>query len=209
MIASKVAPYMRHRPKPRNVPDYLIYEIMDGQPIYYKGFRDVLSGKKQAEEIMGSSKLQSYIVTYLTAVLVNFLDEELFTVLGHEAGIHLDKSNNLAGDILVFDTETLPGSDIDEHYADVPAKIAIEVDVTADTSDIGGVDTYVYKKVRKLLDFGVERVIWINTATKTILIADDNLASWIVQDWNKDIEILEGLTINIPAFLLKKKIVVK
>jgi hypothetical protein len=103
----------------------------------------------------------------------------------------------------------LPGSDIDEHYADVPAKIAIEVDVTADTSDIGGVDTYVYKKVRKLLDFGVERVIWINTATKTILIADDNLESWIVQDWNKDIEILEGLTINIPAFLLKKKIVVK
>jgi hypothetical protein len=60
-----------------------------------------------------------------------------------------------------------------------------------------------------LLDFDVERVIWINTATKTILIADDNLESWIVQDWNKDIEILEGLTINIPAFLLKKKIVVK
>ncbi len=209
MIASKIAPFMRHRPKPRNVPDYLIYEIMDGKPIYYKGFRDVLSGKKQVEEIMGSSKLQSYIVTYLTAMLVNFLDEELFTVLGHEAGIHLDKSNNLAGDVLVFDTETLPGSDIDEHYADVPAKIAIEVDVTADTSDIGGVDTYVYKKVRKLLDFGVERVIWINTATKTILIADDNLESWIVQDWNKDIEILEGLTINIPAFLLKKKIVVK
>ena len=29
------------------------------------------------------------------------------------------------------------------------------------------------------------------------------------QDWNKDIEILEGLTVNIPAFLLKKKIVVK
>jgi Uma2 family endonuclease len=209
MIASKVAPYMRHRPKPRNVPDYLIYEIMDGKPIYYKGFRDVLSGKKQAEEIMGSSKLQSYIVTYITIVLGKFLNEELFTILAHEAGIHLDKSDNLAGDILIFDNDKLPGEDIDIHYADVPAKIAIEVDVTADTSDIGGVDTYVYKKVRKLLDFGVERVIWINTATKTILIADDNLESWIVQDWNKDIEILEGLTINIPAFLLKKKIVVK
>lgn len=209
MIASKVAPYIRHRPKPRNVPDYLIYEIMDGKPIYYRGFREVLSGKKQAEEIMGSSKLQSYIVTYITIVLGKFLNEELFTILAHEAGIHLDKSDNLAGDILIFDNDKLPGENIDEHYADVPAKIAIEVDVTADTSDIGGVDTYVYRKVRKLLDFGVERVIWINTASKTILIADDNLESWIVQDWNKDIEILEGLTINIPAFLLKKKIVVK
>ena len=71
MIASKVAPYIRHRPKPRNVPDYLIYEIMDGKPIYYRGFREVLSGKKQAEEIMGSSLLQSYIVTYLTSKIIN------------------------------------------------------------------------------------------------------------------------------------------
>ena len=34
-------------PKPRKrVPDALIYEIMDGVPIYRKGYRDVLSGKK-------------------------------------------------------------------------------------------------------------------------------------------------------------------
>jgi Uma2 family endonuclease len=146
---------------------------MDGQAIYHKGFKDNLEGK-------GINFLKSRIVTCLTLKIHDFLDEEYFTVLAHSVGIHLDKSNNLAGDVLVFDTETLPGSDIDEHYADVPAKIAIEVDVTADTSDIGRVDTYVYRKVRKLLDFGVERVIWINTATKTILIADDNLESWIV-----------------------------
>jgi Uma2 family endonuclease len=209
MIASKIAPHVRHRPKPRNVPDYLIYEIMDGKPIYYKGFRDVLSGRKQVEEIMGSSKLQSYIVTYLTVKFVNFLDEDLFTVLGHEAGIHLDKSNNLAGDILIFENDILKAEDIDVHYADVPPKIAIEVDVMADTDDIGGVDGYIYKKVRKLLDFGIEKVIWINTFTKTILIADSNKEAWLVENWQKDVEIMEGLTINIPAMLAKKKIVVK
>jgi UDP-2,3-diacylglucosamine pyrophosphatase LpxH len=209
MIASKVAPYMRHRPKPRNVPDYLIYEIMDGKPIYYRGFRDVLAGKKQAEEIMGSSLLQSYIVTYLTSKIINFLDEDLFTVLAHEAGIHLDKSNNLAGDILIFNNEILTPDKIDIYYSDVPAKIVIEVDITADTHEFGTIDSYMYKKTKKLHDFGVERVIWINTADRMILIADKTKDSWIVQDWNKDIEILEGLTINIPAFLSKKKIVVK
>ena len=41
-------------PKPRRkVPDALIYEIMDGKPIYRKGYREVLSGKKTIEEIMG------------------------------------------------------------------------------------------------------------------------------------------------------------
>ena len=209
MIASKIAPHARHRPKLRNVPDYLIYEIMDGNPIYYKGFREVISGKKQIEEIMGSSKLQSYIVSYLTAKFINFLDEDLFTVLAHEAGIHLDKSNNLAGDILIFDNDVLTGESIDEHYADVPPKIAIEVDVTADTTEVGGVDGYIYKKVRKMLDFGIEKVIWINTFTKTILIADRNKETWLVENWEKDVEIMEGLIVNIPAMLAKKKIVVK
>jgi hypothetical protein len=60
--------------------------------------------------------LKSRIVTCLTSEIHNFLNEDFFTVLAHGIGIHLDKSNNLAGDILVFDSETLPGSEIDEHY---------------------------------------------------------------------------------------------
>lgn len=40
-------------PKPqRKIPDKLIYEIMDGESIYCKGYRDVLLGKK-TDEIMG------------------------------------------------------------------------------------------------------------------------------------------------------------
>jgi hypothetical protein len=43
----------RSMPKPRRkIPDKLIYEIMDGEFIYCKGYRDVLSGKK-TDEIVG------------------------------------------------------------------------------------------------------------------------------------------------------------
>lgn len=57
MIATKTGMPVR-KPKIK-VPDCLIYEIMDGQPIHYKGYQDVLNGTKTAKEIMGSSSLQS------------------------------------------------------------------------------------------------------------------------------------------------------
>ncbi len=40
------------------IPDYLVYETIDGNPIYYKGFKDVLKKLKTPEEIMGCSSLQ-------------------------------------------------------------------------------------------------------------------------------------------------------
>jgi Uma2 family endonuclease len=208
MTASKIAPHIRNPSDGTDISDYLIYEILDGLPIFYNGYKDVLLNKKQADEIKYKSSQTTFILSNLFSLFLKLLDDDKYIVLCN-LGFYINEFNNLTGNIVIYGESEFKGMTIDEHYADVPPKIAIEVDVTADTSDIGGVDTYVYKKVRKLLDFGVERVIWINTATKTILIADDNLESWIVQDWNKDIEILEGLTINIPAFLLKKKIVVK
>lgn len=208
MTASKIALHNRNPLDGADISDYLIYEILDGLPIFYKGYKDVLLSKKQADEIKYKSSQTSFILSNLFSLFLKLLDDDKYIVLSN-LGFYINEFNNLTGNIVIYGESDFKGMIIDEQYADVPPKIAIEVDVTADTSDIGGVDTYVYKKVRKLLDFGVERVIWINTATKTILIADDNLESWIVQDWNKVIEILEGLTINIPAFLLKKKIVVK
>ena len=208
MIASKIAPFTRHNLTSQNTTDCLIYEIIDKKPVYFRGYKNVLSGEKGVGEITASNMLRSYILTSITAKIFNFLADDLFTILTH-TNLYLDKSNNLAGDILIFDNDILKSESIDEHYADVPPKIAIEVDVTADTTEFGGVDGYIYKKVRKMLDFGVEKVIWINTFTKTIFIADSNKEAWLVENWEKDVEVMEGLIINIPAMLAKKKIVVK
>ena len=35
----------------------LVYEMDDEKPVYYAGYRDVLNGIKEPEEIMGSSGL--------------------------------------------------------------------------------------------------------------------------------------------------------
>lgn len=184
------------------VPEYLIYEIMDGKPIHYKGYREVLAGTKTYADIMGSSTLQALIVTQLILTIGRQLNEELFTMLSSEADLHLDKRNNLAGDILIFDNATLPIDAIDEFYAQVPPRVVIEVDIAADPTDVD-TDGYIFQKTQKLLNFGVEKVIWVTTQAKKVTVATQD-ADWQIKDWHKDIDVLDGVSFNIGAYLTKK-----
>ena len=34
----------------QNIPEVLIYEMIDGQPIYYRGYNEYLKGTKQLSE---------------------------------------------------------------------------------------------------------------------------------------------------------------
>ena len=58
MEATIVAPKKRER----RVPASLIKEVLDGQPIYYKGYRSVMYGHKNLEEIMGASSLEGLVI---------------------------------------------------------------------------------------------------------------------------------------------------
>ena len=84
MIATKSG-IRAKRPK-AEIPEYLIYEIMDGKPIHYKGYREVLAGTKKFSEIIGSSTLQSVIIAYLQRLLFRELSEDQYTILSSETG---------------------------------------------------------------------------------------------------------------------------
>lgn len=200
MVVTK-SPQIVRKSAPK-VPDYLIHEVMDGKPIYYRGYKEVLNGTKTFAEIMGSSTLQSFIIAYLQRLLYKFLDDEVYTILSSETGIHLNKYNNLAGDILIFENSVLPIEAIDEHYATVPSKIAIEVDINIEAPGLE-IDSYIFNKTQKLLNFGVEKVIWITTKSKKVTVATRN-EDWQVKDWNKDIEVFDGIIFNIGEYLRKK-----
>lgn len=183
----------------RKIPESLIYEVMDGEPLYYKGYMEVVSGKKTIEEIMGSSTLQSLLVEYVNRILFKGLDESLYRIFSSETGVHINHRTNMANDIAVYEKSVLTPDKINKKYADVPCKIAIEIDIKADLSkekDYG----YVQKKTQKLLDFGTEKVIWIFTETQKITVATAN-ENWQTMDWHKDVELLDGLTANIGKYL--------
>jgi hypothetical protein len=192
------------RPTARKIPDALIYEIMDGKPIYRKGYWDVLAGKKTTEEIKGSSSLQALLVSYLNGVIWKFIDEDRYFVLTGEPGVHINHRDNLSHDIAIYDQTVLTPGKISRKYADVPAKVALEVDIEADVSETTETG-YIRRKTRKLLDFGTEKVVWVLTEAQVVLIATSERIELL--DWNQDVVLLEGITCNIGAYLTRKAVV--
>ena len=203
MISSEKKPVR----KQRKVPEYLIYEMMDGKPIYYRGYKSVLNNTKKFEDIMGSSALQSVLINFIATILHQFINQKEYWIMLNEAGIHLDHRNNLAGDILIYEKSRLKGADIKTNYLQVPANIAIEVDTKADLS-IFTFQQYLKLKTTKLHDFGVDKVIWIMTATRQVIVALPN-QDWLIIDWNKDIKIMKDISFNIGNYLRENDIEVQ
>ncbi|GAB4037153.1 hypothetical protein [Spirosoma gilvum] len=95
---------------------------------------------------------------------------------------------------------------VNKKYPNVPPKIAIEIDTEADVSELTEFG-YIYKKSKKLLDFGVERITWIMIGTKTVIVMEPN-RDWQVREWDTDIELMDGHTFNIARYLDEEGIVV-
>ena len=191
---------------PRKVPEYLVKEVLDGIPIYYKGYKAVLRKEKDLESIMGASGLQSFILRYFSYLLIRQLDENQYYIFTGETGMHLDLKNNLSGDVMVYEHDKLPMSKINTHYLTVPPKIDIEIDVNIDTTDFTE-QTYIYRKTDRLLSWGVEKVIWILSASKKVIIAESG-KDWLLVDWSKDIEIIDGIKFNVSQYLEKSGITI-
>ena len=187
------------------VPESLIYEVLDGRPLYYQGYRDVLAGRKTTEEIMGSSTLQWVLVSYFMKIMYRSLDEKRYWFASNEAGVHLDHRSNLSHDAAIYDRTVLTPDKINKKYASVPAVVAIEIDVKADLSNVED-RNYVNLKTRKLLDFGTDKVIWVFSDSQQLMVAERTADAWLTMDWHRDLELHDGQLFNIGAYLQQEGI---
>ena len=186
------------------VPAYLVREAFGGKQYFYKGYREVLAGQKQPEDIMGSSVLQWAILDYLLELIYTSVYKKDFWVATTEAGLHLKRGQNMANDITLYAKRDLPASRFSTRYADVAPKFVIEVDVASEYD--GTPMDYVHTKTQRLLDFGTERVIWIFTPSRKVMVAENGAQSWLTVDWNQDIAIMPDLEFNIEDFLQREGI---
>jgi len=188
---------------PVNVPEALIYEMDNGVPIYYRGYREVLAGTKQPEEIMGSSKIQSYVISMLMKFLYRNLPDEEYVILGNELGLLFGKKSWVACDVAIYQQEALSKTEIDDKYASIPPKVVIEVDTKADLSNFDSDLDYYIQKTNKLFAFGVEKIIWIYTREpRKIMVAAPN-ADWRITDWTSEIELLPDISFRLSDLMKK------
>lgn len=181
----------------QSIPKILVYEELDGLNVYYSGYQTVLNNLQNAESIMGSSGLQSFIIEVVKDFFKSKLKKNYF-ILSNEVGLHISKRNNLSADIAIFSKENLKIKDLTSNYISVAPTVVIEVDTKADFTNINPAD-YFNIKTQKLLDFGVQKVVWIYTKSEKIMVATQG-SPWLTIDWDKDIEVL-GQQINILKML--------
>ncbi len=189
---------------PSIVPSYLVYEVLNGRPLYYRGYKEVMEKNLNPESVMGSSSLQSILVSLVHTYIMANRDRKKYIPVTNEAGVHVDLGNNLSCDVAVNEKGTF---DITTKYFDVPPKIVVEVDVKIDLTNFDGIEfNYVAEKTQRLFDFGVERVLWVLSKTRRVFVAVPN-QDWIFTDWSNDIPVMDGCVLNVKRLLDEEEIV--
>ena len=180
----------------------LIYEIIDGQPVYYAGYKEVLNNNKKIQDIMGSSSLQSIIIDLIVEFLhiFNYQNNKIYQILYSELGLHIDHKNNLATDIAIYKKSDLTKQDISDKYITKPPRIVFEIDTKANINDFDATLEYLEIKTKKLIDFGVEKIFWILTKSKKIIVISED-KKWYFKDWKAEISVIDDLKFSLQKLI--------
>jgi len=193
----------KEQPAVQAIPSALVYEVLNGRPLYYRGYKEVIEKNLNPETIMGSSSLQSILVSLIYGYTLANRDKKKYLPVTNEAGVHLDLNSNLSCDIAIFEKGTF---EITTRYFDVPPKIVIEVDIKIDLSEFDGIEyEYVAEKTQRLFDFGVERVFWVFSKSRRVFVCLPG-QDWIFTDWSNNIPIMDGCILNVKYLLEEEEI---
>jgi hypothetical protein len=181
----------------KKIPEILIREVLRGEPLYYEGYRDVMSGLKKPEEIIGCSSLQSILLSILDFYIQSRINRKKYWLGGNEAGLHLGHKNNLSTDLGIFLKEKVT---LTTNYFEVAPEVSIEVDVKIDVNTLGEKLEYIFEKSEEMMLFGTQKVIWILTKPKKIFIIEKDETTKVF-DWNNEIKIIDGIVLNLKSLL--------
>lgn len=182
----------------KRVPKELVYEVINGKAVYYRDYDKVLSGNKTIEEVMGSSLLQSLIVSYIIRELFNNIDTSKYFILSAEVGFKYSKNSWYSLDIAIVSRDKV--NQITNKFLQTAPEVVIEIDTKADTTKFGSLENYIIKKTQHLLNLGVKKVIWILTRDRKVLLAQPE-SDWTIKNWDRDIPVIDDFKLNLNNLL--------
>lgn len=198
-LAKSVVPERKSSRRPALL-KRLVYEVVDGQPVYYRGYREVLNGSKSIDEIMSDSTLQAWLKLHIAMLLYQQLDTKIFDITTGEQGLLLGKKRQRGADIAIFAKQNLV---LDGHYSKLPPEAVIEIDIAADTENSSEM-TYVHDKIADYFRFGIKKVVWIFSDSRLVTIATPHEPSQTVT-WEQDVEVLAGAKFNLAEMLKNRE----
>ena len=181
----------------------LTYERRGKRPIYYRDYKRVLSGELPLEAVMGSGFLQAFVIEIILRFLMQRLDPKRYAIFTNEVGFKLPWGGWYNLDIAIWEREKIKQLFPQKGYIDMPPKVVIEVDTKVDLEDFEKRfgQSYINAKTEDLLKAGVERVIWVQTDPKKVLVATKGKQPWVVANWDYPFEVLEGVVLNLEGLL--------
>ncbi len=188
-----VAVQKKSRKKPAvKIPESLIYEVVRGKPIYYKGYKDVLNKTKTSEEIKMESQLQAGLKARISAFIGLLLLKLGYEIATGELGLNISKDDKRGADFAIYLAENWRW---EPKFSNLPPEVIIEIDVQAELEAMTEME-YIQGKIKDYLAFGVKKVIWIFTKEKLVCIATAQ-PPWLTFDWSADVEVVEGVQIRL------------
>ena len=187
----------------RQIPKELVYELINGSPIYYRDYEKVLSGQETPEGIMGSSDLQSWIIDTIIGFLHQNIDYKKYKILANEIGYIPKPRTRYNLDIAIIERNKI--KKLTGKFLKIPPKIVIEVDTKADLKKFENPQDYFHRKTQDLLNSGIEKVLWIFTKERKLWIAEKG-KRWIITDWDDEIKLLDNVEFNLKKLLDEENI---
>lgn len=182
--------------KTQEVPSYFIYEMDDGRPIYYKGYREVLETKDGVDNVSFQNNLQAWIKSEISFTIKALLRREYILTMGN-LGLQIGKETVRVADIAIFQKANFV---LSNQYSANPPEIVIEIDTKAELDSIGAAIEYYQRKNRQLFEFGVKKIIWIFTEVQAVKVLDADGGDQEFE-WNHDVLVMEELNFNLQKIV--------
>ncbi|MEK7256989.1 MAG: hypothetical protein AAB316_19700, partial [Bacteroidota bacterium] len=164
---------------------------------YYKWYKEELYDNYQNnEETMPDSSIQALLKGELFAFLRAIFSRSLFTITVGEQGLHLKKKSWRGADIAIFKRENFI---LDNKFAKLPPEIIVEINIKGYYETQEQAFKYFERKNNQLFAFGVKKIIWVFTESKSVQVVTPQGSQDF--DWDEDVEVMEGVRFNVQALI--------